>query len=111
MTQHFDFNRIGKRMPYTVPEGFFSEMTERVVARAVSEAQAKRKRRTRVVSLASAIVAMAASIALFLVVSTTSRPATTVDMADVESAFSKLSADEQSYLLAVYQEDIFMDNQ
>ena len=26
MEKEFDFNRIGKRMPYTTPEGFFNKM-------------------------------------------------------------------------------------
>lgn len=34
MEKNFDFNKIGKRMPYTVPEGFFDEMERDIMQQA-----------------------------------------------------------------------------
>ena len=31
MEENYDFNRIGKQMPYTVPDGFFEKLEEDVV--------------------------------------------------------------------------------
>lgn len=111
MQQKLDFNQIGKRMPYQVPEGFFNQLTDSVVAKAKNEARARRKKRTLFISIASTIATMAAAAALFFVVTTTNEQPNEVEFADVEQAFNQLSADDQAYLLAVYQEDIFMDNQ
>lgn len=30
MSKDFDFNRIGKRLPYTTPEGFLDDMEKQV---------------------------------------------------------------------------------
>ena len=30
MEERFDFNRMGKRMPYTAPEGFLTEIEKKV---------------------------------------------------------------------------------
>lgn len=111
MTKQFDFNQIGKRMPYQVPEGFFNQLTDKVVAQASREAKAKRKKRTLFISIASTLATMAAAATLFFVVTTTAKQDEPVDMTDVEQAFNNLSADDQAYLLAVYQEDVFMDSQ
>lgn len=35
MTKQFDFDQIGKKVPYRVPEGFFEEMQREVLARTV----------------------------------------------------------------------------
>ena len=31
MEQNYDFNKIGKQMPYTVPDGFFSKLEDSVM--------------------------------------------------------------------------------
>lgn len=108
--QQLDFNKIGKRMPYTVPEGFFDQLGENVMVRAKAE-ERKRHKRGRLIAITSTIMTMAAAAALFFVVTTTTQPADEVEFTDVEQAFNNLSDDDQAYLLAVYQEDVFLDNQ
>lgn len=110
MDKDFDFDRIGKRMPYETPEGFFDEMEANVwqEVQRTSFAFAKRKPHHRLRIVAGAL-AVAASVALVLVL----RPHVFGEPADglakVEQAFADLCREDQAYLLDVYQEDIFMN--
>ena len=107
MEQNYDFSRIGKQMPYTVPDGFFDELEENVMA-AVKTKKAKVIRMTILKA-----IAIAACVALFLVVKKVlpqGNDTVADDFDSVELAFSNLSTDDQDYLLEVYQEEIFLDN-
>jgi len=121
MEKIFDFEQVGKRMPYTVPDGFFDRMEENVVASLSEKGTVKseefasapkentKKARTVKIAVRSAI-AVAAAIALFFVVRTTlpqSEPVLTSadDFASVELAFNNLSADDQDFLIQIYEED------
>ena len=54
-------------------------------------------------------LAVAASIALLLVLHPFSPKEETDSFSSVEQAFANLSKEDQAYMLAVYQEDIFMN--
>ena len=54
-------------------------------------------------------MAVAASIALLLVFHPFSPKEETDSFSHVEQAFANLSQEDQAYMLAVYQEDIFMN--
>ena len=54
-------------------------------------------------------MAVAASIALLLVFHPFSPKEETDNFSHVEQAFANLSQEDQAYMLAVYQEDIFMN--
>jgi len=103
MDNCFDFSSIGKRMPYTVPDDFFDKMEENVCA------SLKGKRKVMIKRL---FLAAAAAIALFFVLKATlfkSESIATDDFASVELAFNNLSTDDQDYLIAVYEEDEFIN--
>ena len=107
MEQNYDFSRIGKQMPYTVPDGFFDELEENVMA-------ATKTKKAKLVRMAiRTAIAIAACVALFLVVKKVlpqGNDTVTDDFNSVELAFNNLSTDDQDYLLEVYQEEIFLDN-
>ena len=119
MEQNFDFNRIGKQMPYTVPDGFFDQLEENVM-KEWKEESGKRKedtsssRKARIFRMAfRSVLAVAACLALFLVVRKAlpqGHDAATDDFANVELAFNNLSTEDQDYLLEVYQEEQFLYN-
>ena len=112
MEQNYDFSRIGKQMPYTVPDGFFDQLEENVMNEVV-KAQPARKKAQMVRMAIRAALAVAACIALFLVVRNVlpqGQAAATDDFDNVELAFNNLSTDDQDYLLEVYQEEQFLDN-
>ena len=124
-TNNFDFNKIGKRMPYSTPEGFFDTMEDDIMKRIhdlpSAEATAAIPADTqgadakvpptpsKVRTIALRVMAAAAVIALAFIISLriNSKPTDTMD--DVDKAFSQLSTDDQQFMLSVYQADIFMD--
>ena len=86
-TGKFDFGKVGKRMPYSTPEGCFK-----------------------------AAIAAAASVAVLLVLNidfsaSSSQPSQVNNgIQEVDKAFAQLSSADQAYLLSVYQEDVFLNN-
>ena len=114
MEQNYDFNKIGKQMPYTVPDGFFSKLEDSVMEVWSENTSAAKAKRAKVVRMAiRAALAVAACIALFLIVrQTLPKGQDTVpdDFDKVELAFNNLDTEDQDYLLEVYQEELFLDN-
>lgn len=114
MEQNYDFNKIGKQMPYTVPDGFFSKLEDSVMEVWSENASAAKAKRAKVVRMANrAVLAVAACIALFLIVRQTlpkGQDTVADDFDKVELAFNNLDTEDQDYLLEVYQEELFLDN-
>ena len=112
MEQNFDFNRIGKQMPYTVPDGFFDQLEENVMNEVKVQPMKKNKAKTVRMVIRTAL-AVAACLALFLIVKKAlpqGSDTVTDDFDNVELAFNNLSTEDQDYLLEVYQEELFLDN-
>ena len=112
MEQNFDFSKIGKQMPYTVPDGFFEKLEENVMKEVKAQPAKKNKAKT-IRMVIRAALAVAACLALFLVVKNTLPQGNDIiadDFDNVELAFNNLSTEDQDYLLEVYQEEQFMDN-
>ena len=114
MEQNYDFNNIGKKMPYIVPDGFFDQLEEQVMNEVKAEPAQKKSAKTIRIAIRT-LLAVAACIALFLVVKKTlpqDSDATIDDFTSVELAFNNLSTEDQDYLLEVYQEEeeLIIDN-
>ncbi len=122
MNKEFDFNHIGKRMPYTTPDEFFDNLEDgiwremkgdfqkkaNVNAVVAEKAQIVRKPAKLRLVMRSAI-AVAASIALLFVVGLNFYKTDNASINDVDQAFSQLTTEDQAYLLNVYQEDVFIN--
>ena len=115
MEKTFDFEKIGKRMPYSVPNDFFAKLEESVMDEVKvpkSEATALPERNKTVIIAIRSLLAIAATIALFFVVQPTLTKNDTIsadDYASVELAFNNLSTADQDFLIAVYEEDEFIN--
>ena len=115
MEKTFDFEKIGKRIPYTVPDDFFAKLEENVmdeVKGQKTETEAKTKRKKTVIIAIRSFLAVAAAIALFFVVQPMLTPKDTIsadDYASVELAFNNLSSDDQDFLIAVYENEEFIN--
>ena len=106
--KQFDFEQVGKRMPYSVPDGFFDKL-EADVMQKVNEISALPNRRKRALRIAlPAAMAVAASVVLFFALKTTLPKNEAVDFESVELAFNNLSTEDQEYLLLVYEQDEFI---
>lgn len=134
-TGRFDFKQVGKRMPYTTPDGFFKAM-EKNILEAVKDdtpqavkiqpqsVKVQPKKRPVFKMIWAAAIAVAASVAVLLVLnidfsaadsslasSHSSQPSQAKsDLEQVDQAFAQLSEADQAYLLDVYQEDVFLNN-
>lgn len=120
--------KLNKRLPYSVPDGFFDVMEANVMAKIKADAEAgtsvgddkadtqmwdkryrKTIKRTRAISLS--FLAMAASLLLFTILPKSTKTAQqTNDMESIDKAFSQLSTDDQTFLMEVYDDDMFLDD-
>ena len=115
MDKQFNFEQVGKRMPYNVPDGFFDQLEQNVMTEVQLDnaATEKPKQKARTVKMAiRTILAAAAAVALFFVV-TKNLPNddTQADtFAKVELAYNNLSTEDQEFLMEVYEEDEFIND-
>ena len=119
-TEKFDFGKVGKRMPYSTPEGFFKEMEANILEQVKDDkpkpVRIQPKKRPLMKVIWAAAMAVAASVAILLVLnidfaaSHSSLPSQADnELQAVDQAFAQLSSADQDYLLNVYQEDVFLD--
>lgn len=118
-TGKFDFGKVGKRMPYSTPEGFFKEMEANILEQVKNDKtqpvriQPKKRSLRKVIWTAASV---AASVAVLLVLNidfsaSSSQPSQVNNgIQEVDKAFAQLSSADQAYLLSVYQEDVFLNN-
>lgn len=109
MDKDFDFNRIGKRMPYTAPENFLDDIENNVwesIKDGMVSSGPKRSYRLWY-SISGGLVA--ASIALLLIFNVLPGSHKAADFESFEQAFSQLSDADQDYLFTVYQNDLFIN--
>lgn len=120
-SEKFDFDKVGKRMPYSTPEGFFKDMEANILEAVKNDTpkpdKIERKKRPLMRVMWTAMLAVAVSVAVLLVLHIdfsaphSSQPSQTDrELQAVDQAFAQLSAADQAYLLDVYQEDVFLNN-
>ena len=118
MDKNFDFNQVGKRMPYSTSDDFFAKMQSDILdaIQDMPQKNTKIKTNRRTVrkwlwpvslSAAAAVVAMFVINIHFLAPNT---PTASSDIQDVEQAFAQLSECDQAYIVDVYQDDVFINN-
>ena len=110
MEENNEFISVGKKMPYTVPDGFFDQLEEQVMNEVKAEpAKEKKFGKAKTIRIAiRTLLAVAACLALFLVVKKALPQGDDTiadDFTSVELAFNNLSTEDQDYLLEVYQEE------
>ena len=101
-----NLEKMGKMMPYTVPEGFFDAMEERLMQEVTAK---KKKSSLRRVVLWTGL-AVAASLALLLVLRQGVSKVETDSFEQVEMAFNQLSDNDQQLILDYYDELDELDN-
>ena len=115
MKEKFDINKKNKKMPYSVPDGFFDSMEENVMKKIKNYSEPKKNHTIRLRQIAKVITTIAASLLVIFILNYSfqqkekdekDKEANSVDM-----AFNNLSADDQNYLINIYQNDIFLNEQ
>ena len=70
-TEKFDFGKVGKRMPYSTPEGFFKEMEANILEQVKDDkpkpVRIQPKKRPLIRGIWAAAMAVAASVAVLLI--------------------------------------------
>ena len=119
--------KLNKRLPYSVPDGFFDVMEANVMAQIKADAginvggdkadtqmrdkqYRKTTKHTRTISLS--ILAMAASLLLLFTIfsQSTKTVQQTNGMESIDKAFSQLNTDDQAFLMEIYDDDMFLDD-
>lgn len=109
MKQDFDFDNIGKREPYTVPDDFFANLQTKIGQSAAT------KRKTKIMPwkiAISSVASVAAIIAIVFALGLPNQQSTPhkYSLDDVEQNFAQLCEADQQYILETYQEDIFLND-
>lgn len=102
--ESYNFDKIGKKMPYRVPDTFFDELENTIMI----EVQ-KRQNKRNILKIFYRSVAVAATIALLMIVGGSGTKNDKTDFAEIAQAFDNLSEAYQTYLLEIYQDDIFIN--
>lgn len=109
MNNDFDFSKVGKRMPYTTPDDFFSRLESDIYKEVKASERHDRHRRRMRLRLITGAMAAAACLAGLFVMTLPHAQKHDGSMQSVEHAFDNLSGEDQAYMLEVYQEDIFLN--
>ncbi len=119
--------KLNKRLPYSVPDGFFDVMEANVMAKIKADAginvggdkadtqmrdKQYRKTTTHTRTISLSILAMAASLLLlFTIFSQSTKTAQqTNGMESIDIAFSQLNTDDQAFLMEIYDDDMLLDD-
>ena len=119
--------KLNKRLPYSVPDGFFDVMEANVMAKIKADAginvggdkadtqmrdKQYRKTTTHTRTISLSILAMAASLLLlFTIFSQSTKTAQqTNGMESIDKAFSQLNADDQAFLIEIYDDAMILDD-
>lgn len=119
--------KLNKRLPYSVPDGFFDVMEANVMAKIKTDAginvggdkadtqmrdKQYRKTTTHTRTISLSILAMAASLLLLFTIfsQSTKTVQQTNGMESIDKAFSQLNTDDQAFLMEIYDDDMFLDD-
>ena len=109
MKEQFDFDTIGKKTPYTEPRNLFEDLETRVFDKWHAEQRAKKRMRAMRWSAVSGVAA-AACVALILVAKMP-EPRSENYLEKIDMAYADLSDDDRQFLLEIYQDDEFINQQ
>ena len=122
MGKGFDFDSVGKKMPYTVPDDFFRKFEKGVVGRMEEEGLCRqavsghktdsRKGRAKTLSLWIVAASVACLAVLFTLRELAPRQLSAGEhLANIEKAYDNLADDDKDYILSVYENDLFFNDE
>ena len=124
MNKEFDFDKIGKRMPYDTPDGFFDKLEDDIWNKVkddylelennegdslASTTTSKHRRPAKLRLLIRSVIAVAAAVAIGFIINLSFFKPSPTTLNDVDQAFSQLTTADQAYLMNVYQDDVFIN--
>lgn len=112
MNKHtgIDIEGVGRRMPYRIAPGTFESIEQGVLAGVSLSCRKPWYRRWQTVAAAASVAVMvAAGAAVMMWQNGLETAGTEIAQADVHEVFGQLSADNQEALLALYEQDVFIN--
>lgn len=103
MEKEFDFNSIGKKMPYSVSEGFFNTFKENVII----EANKRSKRGARLRKIRLRITTIAASIVVIIGVGLWYNSSEKLSNIMVEDVITQLSDSDLQQIISNETYDLY----
>ena len=103
-----DIDKLDRRMPYRVPDAFFDDLEDRIMAQTATPPATAKKKSLRRWLIPTGIAAAVAAIMLTVNIA----PASLDDSEsylDIALAFDNLSNDERTCLIDAFQDDIFFN--
>lgn len=104
---NFEFEKRAVKSPYTVPDGFFEQMEERIALRAAATPRPASRFLTPRLRYAAAAAVAAVLIGTAAIFAPSQKPADNYD--EIAQLFNQLSPDDQRSMLESYHDDIFMN--
>ena len=127
MTNEYNLDRVGKKMPYQMPEGFFEQMQANVLAEVEKkemtkaaqvvtlQVEMKHRHKAKLVRLYVVAASIAACVCLAVLVGRSFWSAdsaapqhSAASVASVDKAYDNLSNEEQQELNATYANDVYL---
>ena len=114
MEKPFDFEMVGKKMPYSVPENFFDTLEENlktvVLETNTTQTPTIRKNSHRKwIYMVSGAVAAVGLLLFTIRIFLPKQNLSDGSFEQVELAFNQLTPDDQNFLLEVYEDDVFLE--
>ena len=103
MTKHVDFDKIGKKTPFRIPEGFFDEMQQQVL----QQVEEKPRRIMSLKHLSYSLIGIAAAVCAFIFIPRNDTD-TEIDSESI-SWVEQISDEDLKAMYDIYEHDIFMD--
>ncbi len=107
MNTDWNFDKTGKRMPYTMPADFPTELEtdiwQKIAAKKHIHHMNYLRTALRVLATAAAVVS------LIFVLNGHLLKNGSAELSDIATAFNRLSVEDQNYLLETYQDDFFIN--
>lgn len=107
MNKEFDFQNIGKRLPYTMPPESLSEMEANVLA-TFKKAKRSKKSFGMLHWRPIAWLSVAASAALLLTIALSTPEPSDDLLTQIDLAYANLTENDQNFLIEICQDDIFL---
>lgn len=110
MGKDFNLERMGKRMPYTTPPGFFDALERGIREKTLGDDARTPRRRARRKAGVWITAAAAAMTAAVVALNVPTGDAAQVAPTTTELAFANLSADDQEYFMGLLDDDVFFSD-
>lgn len=102
----YDFEKVGKQMPFSVPDGFFCQLEQQIISNTGANVKKTRAPRKFWKLITGTAVAAAAAVTAFIATPNMSPDTMMADNLTVEEAFENLSASDQEFLIDNYRAEL-----